>query len=232
MLRNTQTKTKPRKREKNHLQNENVPRSTIIFPATISMPVRMAVPVSSRVPLTCVLSQRMTVSLVRMHPNNVHPATSLFPKHLLVPLLTLHRPQNPRLQSRIGGFNPDSPLGRPNHPLFALVILGSQGIDEEGEERSHHGEKPSKGELGPWVIGQAFVGEGVPSGREHVYEPCGKDDAGGECLGGYEEIAVSSEEAAVLSNDGDGDSDGSSDEDRRDGDGFEDKCDWFVSAAV
>jgi len=59
---------------------------------------------------------------------------------------------------------------------------------------------------------------------EHVHESGGENDAGGEGLGSDEEVAVGAEEAAVFSDERDGDPGHAGEENGSDGDELENQC--------
>jgi hypothetical protein len=156
---------KKKKQEITHLRNDDVPNTTILVitikPMRMPMPMLMSMRVITHVPITCILTMRVRMSMVRrvcMHPNNVHSTTFFFSKHFSIPLFitALQNRLHPGLQTLFLRPDPYPILICPL--LFSLVILGPHEVHEEGHERGHHSKEPTEWELGPWVLGQARVG--------------------------------------------------------------------------
>lgn len=174
---------------------------------TVSMGVRMRLLLFLLVAnaVTRLMAMGVVVSMMRgmcMHPHDVHSPTLFFSEHLP----GFGRP-DPRLLLR-GAVE----------PLLALVVLRSHEIEEESEERGHHGEEAGEGKLFPRERRQARVPERFGGIREHVDESRGQNHPGGKGLGPHEEVTVGAEEAAVFSDEGDRDSGHAGEENGGDGD--------------
>lgn len=198
-----------------HLRNDDV--SKVSFFPIVHVGVDLFL--DGSIGMTCVMAMGVVVPMMRgmcMHPNDVHSTAFLFPEDL----------------DGIGGADPRLFVGGAVESLLALVVLRSEEIEEERQESSHHGEEAGEGELGPREGREAGVLERFGGVGEHMDESRGQDDSGGEGLGGHEEVAVGAEEAAVASDERDGDSAHAGQEDGGDGHEFEDERGGVVSAEV
>lgn len=194
----------------------------VVVTVTVSMGVRMRVILLllAANAVARLLPMGVVVSMMRgmcMHPHDVHSPTLFFSEHL---------------PSGFGRPDPRLLLRGAVQPLLPLVVLRSHEIEEESEERGHHGEEAGEGKLGPRERRQARVVERFGGIREHVDESRGQNDPGGKGLGPHEEVAVGAEEAAVFSDERNRDSGHASEENGGDGDEFENQCRRLVSALV
>lgn len=79
-------------------------------------------------------------------------------------------------------------------PVLPHVELSAEEIENQSSQRRHHRDEPGERELRPWPAREARIGEGILPVGEHVDEPRGEDDPGGEGLDQDEHARVRSQE--------------------------------------
>ena len=181
-----------------YLGNNDMSYTAFVIVAVEPMRMTMAMIMECHVPVTCILPLRMTVTVLRgvcMHSDDVHPAAILFAEHFHV---RIGGRENPSLQPGIQ-TRPD-PIRfffQSNLPLFPLVILSSNEIDEERQKRRHHREESREGEFRPGKFRQARIGESFRSIGKHMNKRRRKNHAGSKRLSRYKEIAIRFEKPAM-----------------------------------
>eukprot|EP01018_Ginkgo_biloba_P028823 Gb_06516 [translate_table: standard] len=74
--------------------------------------------------------------------------------------------------------------------VVTLIVSSSQRIGHKSHECSHHGYKPTKRKLSPWIIIQAGICKRFKSIRKNMDKPRCKYDTRGKSLDHKENISV------------------------------------------
>ena len=101
--------------------------------------------------------------------------------------------------------------------VLGLVEPGGEEVEHERGERGGHGDEPGDREPPPRHGGEARAGQRGPGVVEHVDEPRGQDDPGGERLGRQERGAVRAHRAALPAHERKADAEHPGHQDRRHG---------------
>ncbi|KAG2403095.1 Cytidine deaminase [Vigna angularis] len=137
--------------------------------------------------------------LITSHANPHFTRLSHFLSHLFDPYNFLSKTAPLLLQPRHNALSLPSLIPQNKNLNLMLVVLRSHEIEEESEERNHHGGEAGERELGPQERRQARVLERFGGIREHVDKSCGQNHPSDKGLGTYEQVVVTAEEVAVFS---------------------------------